>query len=181
MDFAWINEPRPLKIMGVDTGQCFANIRKNCKKKKRKEKTKGLKMSKPHYRKPDLSLDVHRGNAKPLDPILPECLINKLQRDIERFEGTCFKQRVSVYQCGSGLNTTHAAQCSPIFFPMFSLFSLQCWPDNWCVQFWPPPLHPLTRIHLSPGLWLSKTALCAGQHGAASVASASRALFFPAL
>lgn len=40
-----------------------------------------------------------------------------------------------------------------------------------------PPLHPPTRFHLSPVLWLSKTALFAGQHGAASVASASRAPF----
>lgn len=35
------------------------------------------------------------------------------------------------------LCTTHAACCSPSFF-YFSLFSLQCWPNNCHVQFWPP-------------------------------------------
>lgn len=84
---------------------------------------------------------------------------------------------VSFYQYNSGLCTTHALP--PALPPLFpcSLFSLQFCPNNWRVQFWPPPSHSPTRFYLRLLPWLSKTALFAGQHEAASVASATRAPF----
>lgn len=132
--------------------------------------------------KPDFSLHVHRGNAKPWALALSECFITRRKTLMGEGRGTEGDRRtdrlssrtpsvlpVSFYQYSSGLPTTHAASCS---LPVLSLFFLQCWLNNWRVQIWPPPSHPPTRFHLSLVLWLSKTALFVSQHGAASVASA---------
>lgn len=125
-------------------------------------------------KKPDFFLDVHCGNAKPWALALSECFITRRKTQMGEGRGTEEGWRadslssrnpsvlpVSFYQYSSGLSTKHAASCSPSFFPLLSVFSLQCWPNNWRVQFWPPPFAPSHQVSFeSSALALQNSIVC---------------------